>query len=227
MVNFVWRADLLDLAAIHDDDAIGQGHCLDLVVRHIDCRHRDLLMNLFDLHPHLDAQFGVQVRQRLVEQKDLRVTDDRAAHRDTLTLTARQLLWPPVEQVRDVEDTRCVLDPLFDLRLRELLQPQTERHVLVDGHMRIKRVILEHHCDVPVLRRHIVDQLVADIDLAGGGFLETGDHPQGRGLAAARRADQHDELAVVDVEVDAGDRGRAVEGFDNVAKGDFGHKLLH
>src|SRR5438874_13593015 len=89
--------------------------------------------------------------------------------------------------------------------------------------MRVERIVLEHHCDVPVLWRNVVDQLVADIYLARGGFLETGDHPQGRGLAAARRADQHDKLAVVDVEVDARDRGGAVEGLDNVAQGDFRH----
>jgi hypothetical protein len=93
--------------------------------------------------------------------------------------------------------------------------------------VRVERVVLEHHRDVPVLRRHVVDQLIADVDLARSGFLETGDHPQSRGLAAARGADQHDELAVVDVEVDAGDRGGAVEGFDNVAQGDFRHVLLH
>src|SRR5579871_5316004 len=32
--------------------------------------------------------------------------------------------------------------------------------------MRVQRVVLEHHRDVAILGRHIVDQLVADIDLA-------------------------------------------------------------
>ena len=104
----------------------------------------------------------------------------------------------------------CV-DPLLDLGLRKLAQPQTERHVLEHGHVRVKRVVLEHHGDVPVLRRHVVDQLVADIDLARGGLLEPGDHPQGRALAAARRADQHDELAVGDVEIDPLDGRGLVE----------------
>ena len=35
-----------------------------------------------------------------------------------------------------------------------------------------------------------------------GRVLEAGDQPQQRGLAAARRADEDDELAVLDVEVD-------------------------
>ena len=43
-------------------------------------------------------------------------------------------------------------------------------------------------------------------DAAGGRVLEPGDHPQRRGLAAPGRAEQREELAVGDVEVDVVDR---------------------
>ena len=76
----------------------------------------------------------------------------------------------------------------------------------VHGHVRIERVVLEHHGDVAVLRRHVVDDVAADQDLAAGDVLEAGDHAQRRRLAAARRADQDDELVVGDVEVDAAHR---------------------
>ena len=51
----------------------------------------------------------------------------------------------------------------------------------------------------------VVDDPVVDDDLAAGDRLEAGDHPQDRALAAAGRADQHNELAVADLEVDAVD----------------------
>ena len=46
--------------------------------------------------------------------------------------------------------------------------------------------------------------------------LEARDHPQGRGLARARRPEHREELAVVDVEIDAGDgtTGRPVAGYE-------------
>ena len=69
--------------------------------------------------------------------------------------------------------------------------------------MRIERVGLEHHGDVAVLRRDVVDQPLADADLAAGDLLQPGDHAQQGRLAAAGRADQHDELAVGDLEIDA------------------------
>ena len=43
------------------------------------------------------------------------------------------------------------------------------------------------------------------------GLLQAGDHAQQRGLAAAGRADEDDELAVVDLQVDAVDHARGAE----------------
>src|SRR3546814_16766684 len=59
-------------------------------------------------------------------------------------------------------------------------------------------------------RLQLVHHPVADADGAGAHGLQAGDHPQQRGLAAARRPDQHDELAVGDLQVDAVDRLEAV-----------------
>ena len=94
-----------------------------------------------------------------------------------------------------------MLDALLDLGLGNLPQLEPERHVLEDRHVRIERVVLEHHGDVAILRRQVVDHLAADRDVAGSDFLEARDHAQRRALAAAGRADQHDELVVRDVEM--------------------------
>ena len=45
-----------------------------------------------DPHPHRGAKLGVEVRQGLVEQEDLRLLDQRAADGDALGLAARELL---------------------------------------------------------------------------------------------------------------------------------------
>jgi len=54
-------------------------------------------------------------------------------------------------------------------------------------HVRVQRIVLEHHRHVPFLRRLVVDLLAADPQDAAGDVLQPGDHPQRRGLAAARR----------------------------------------
>ena len=72
---------------------------------------RNLLVKLLDLGAHLDAQLGVEIRQRLVEQEHLRFAHDGAAHRDALPLAAGELVRLAIKQVGDVEDAGGVRRP--------------------------------------------------------------------------------------------------------------------
>ncbi len=59
---------------------------------------------------------------------------------------------------------------------------------------------------MPILRwlgGSVVMSAAFDEDGAGGRALEAGDHAQDRGLAAAGGAEQGDELALVEAQVDA------------------------
>ena len=59
-----------------------------------------------------------------------------------------------------------------------------------------ERVVLEDHRHVPVVRQFVGHVLAVEQDLAFGSDLEAGDDAHGRGLAAARRADEDNEFAV-------------------------------
>jgi hypothetical protein len=83
---------------------------------------------------------------------------------------------------------------VLDLVDRHLGDLQAVGHVREHAHVRVQRVVLEHHGDVALGRFELVHHLVADGDLAGRDFLEAGDHAQQRGFAAARGADDHDEF---------------------------------
>ena len=211
------RADLLDVAVAHDDDAVAEGHGLDLVVRDVDERGVDLLAQLDDLGAHLVAQLRVKVRERLVHQKNLGVAHDGAADGHALPLTAGKRLGLAVEILGDIKDLRRFAHTAVDLvvrhffkvrfavrvRLRDLLELEREGDVFVDGHVRIKRIVLEDHGDVAILGRNVVHQLTADGELAAADLLETCNHAQRGGFSAAARADEHDELLVghVDAEI--------------------------
>jgi hypothetical protein len=184
----------------HDGDAVAHGHRLDLVVRDVDRRHAQLLLDAGDLRAHLHAQLRVEFRERLVHQEHLRLAHDRAAHRDALALAAGQLLRAPVQVRRQPEELGRPRDALVHDVLRRVSQTQPEADVVGDGEVRVERVVLEDHRDVPLLGRQVVHDALADRDLAFGDVLEPRDHPQRGRLAAARRADEHDELAVADLE---------------------------
>ena len=125
------------------------------------------------------------------------------------------------------EDRGGAVDALVDLAFRRAAQFHGERHVVGDRHVRIERVILEHHGDVAFFgRQPIVHDAVTDADFPAGDVFEPGNHPQQRGFAAAGRPDEHDEFAVMDRNVDAMDHGRHAESLTHVADCDRSHSLL-
>ena len=89
----------------------------------------------------------------------------------------------------------------FSRALSRLLHPQAEGDVLEHRHVREHGVVLEHHREAALARR--AGRLTSRppiSDAPGGLRLEAGDDAQQRGLAAAGRAEQGDELAVGDGE---------------------------
>jgi hypothetical protein len=180
-------------------------------------------VHALDLGAHLYAQLRVKIAERLVEQKHFRVTHDGTAHRDSLPLAAGQLFWPPAQEISDIEDFRRLLHPRANLGLRYSPQSQPERHVLEYRHMRIERVILEHHCNVAILGRHIIDDLAVDEDVAGSGLLEPGDHAQRGALSTTGRSHQDDEFIVGNGEADVAHRIDVVEALHNIAQRHVSH----
>jgi hypothetical protein len=99
-----------------------------------------------------------------------------------------------------------------------------EGDVLADAEVGVERVVLEDHRDVALLRRQVVDDAAADRHRAVGDVLEPRDHAERRRLPAAGGADEHEELAVVDVEREAEDGLHAVVvDLVDLVEGDVGH----
>ncbi|MNY14948.1 hypothetical protein D3C86_1481380 [compost metagenome] len=162
-----------------------------------------LAVQIGDAYPHGGAQLGIEIGQRLIEQEHARFLDERATQRHTLRLSAGKLLRQPVEQRLDFENARDIVDRLFDLRLGDTGDLQAEGEIAAHLHMRIKRIILEYHGDGALAGGQVIDALVTDEDFAAGDFLQPRHHAQRRGFGAAGRADEHHELTILDVEIDA------------------------
>src|SRR6266542_203701 len=133
-----------------------------------------------------------------------------------LPLAAGELARLALEEMLDAEQRRRPLRLRLLLRLLDALRLQREDDVLVDGEVRIERVALEDHGDAALARGEVVDDAAADEDVAGGGLLEAGDHPQERGFSGARGAEEDEELALSALQVDV------VDGADVSAFEDFG-----
>ena len=192
--------DLLYVAELHNDDAGTHGHGLDLVMGDVDEGRVQALVQRGDLRAHGRAQLCVKVGQRLVKQEYLRVADQSAAECNTLALTAGHCLRLTIQVLLDVEDLRCFQYAFFDLCFGNFAVSQTECHVLVHGHVRIQSVALEHHRDIAILGFHVVNQRIADQQIAGGDRFQAGDHSERSGFTASGRPDENNEFTVSNVD---------------------------
>ena len=155
-----------------------------------------------DLGAHLDAQVGVEVRERLVHKENGGLPHERPAHGDALPLAAGELAGLARDDLREPEHLGRLASLALALALRDASHPQSERDVLEHAQMRVEGVVLEDHGDVPILGREVVYDLAVEANRSRRHVLETGDHSERRRLAAPRRADEDDELALVDEEVE-------------------------
>ncbi len=86
VVDFLGRADLLDLALVHHHHAVGDFQRFFLIVRDEDRRHVNLVMQRAQPAPQLLAHLGIERAEGLVEQKDARLDGERTRERHALTL---------------------------------------------------------------------------------------------------------------------------------------------
>ena len=119
---------------------------------------------------------------------------------DALALAARELRRTPLREVLEPDDRHDLLHAAPELGPADALRLEAVADVALDAHVREERVALEHHVHGPLVRRHPEQVSAIDLDATRLGRLEARDGAQQRGLAAARRAEQREELVVGDVE---------------------------
>src|SRR5206468_6392449 len=141
------RSDLLDDAVLHYNDAVGQRQCLVLIVRDIDRGAIELAVDAPNLRTRLDAQLGIEIRQRLVHEDQRRLDDDGARNGDALLLAAGELTWQLVLLTGELHELERVRYARRHRGGRHAAHLQTEADILGYGHVRKQRVIPEHHAE--------------------------------------------------------------------------------
>ncbi len=68
--------------------------------------------------------------------------------------------------------------------------------------MRIKRVVLENHCDISILGNDVVYQFSVDIQFARRDFFKPRDHTERGRLTAAGRSYEYDEFFIPNVKAE-------------------------
>ncbi len=189
----------------HDDDAGREEDGFGDRVRDEDDSRKRLLPDPQQLVVHPLAGHLVEGAERLVHQQERRRERERPRDRDALLHPARELPGMVLLEAGQLDE----VDHLADAGLAALAVPA--------GHLERQGDVLRHRA--PVVEDGVLEDdpvvavepgpvrgLAVDQHVALARPDQVADDPQQRRLAAARRADQRDELARLDVEVDPVER---------------------
>ena len=212
--------DLLDLAAVHHRNRLGDLHRLLLVVRDDHGRRMRLVVQAPQPRAQLLAHLGVERAERLVEEQHLRVDRERPGKAHALPLAAGELRRVAVRERLELDELEQLADALPHLVLRPLADLQAERDVVPDRHVLEGRVVLEDEPDPAVLRRDTRDVLLGEKHLAAVRLLESGDDAQQGRFAASARTEQRDQRPGLDLERDVVEGGEVAEALGDVTDRD-------
>ena len=193
---------LLQAAVAHDRDPLAQGHGLAGIVRYVDHRHAQPLVQAADLVAQLTAKGGIEARQRLIEQEELWPADDRPAEGHALLLAVRKLARPAIQQFGNAQGSGGLFHAPPDFALGGSPQFQSEAQVAADRQMRIERVVLKDQGHVAITRRQPFRGPTGNGDPAGAGLLQPGEEPKRGRLAAPGRTHEDQQFVVLDLQAE-------------------------
>src|SRR5262245_25410523 len=195
-----------DRALVHDGDAVADALRLLDVVRRVE-DGRAFVREVADDREQPVAGLRVDARGRLVEQKEPGRVDQRAGQIEAAQHPAG---------VRTGEVIRAPSEPhaleggpgrLLEPRARETVEPSEEADVGEARQLRVDAHGLRREAERAADRQRLAREArTEDAGVAAAGSEERGQHRQGRRLAGAVRAEQTEELAPPDLEIDPPDR---------------------
>jgi hypothetical protein len=187
--------------------------------------HAEAALEGADLLAQAGADAGVERGERLVEQEEAGGGGQRAGEGHALLLAAGELDGVFRALLGQADEGEQLGDAGGDLGPAAAAVDEAVGDVVEDAEVGKERVGLEDDAEVALGGRRVADVAAVDLDRALVLGVEAGDGAQERGLAAARGAEEADELAAGDVEVDGAQGLEAAEALAEAADAQEGGGL--
>ena len=88
LINVLGSADVLDNAAVHNCNTVGNGHGFLLVMGNVNAGDANVVLNVLDNGTHFNTKLCVKVGERFVHQQHVGADAEGAGQSNTLLLTA-------------------------------------------------------------------------------------------------------------------------------------------
>ena len=222
VVERVGVVPLVQMALVHDADHVADGKGFQLVVGDEERRRARRLEDGAHFVRQALAQVHVEVGKRFVEQQQARARRQRTRQGHALLLAAREFVRVACLHAVEAHELEHLGHAFFAFVAGKLGDAKAD--VARDVQVGEERVVLEHHADAPLFGRHVVlpvaHRFALQGDAAAAGPFQPRHGAQQRGLATARRADQHTDVAGTKAERHTVHRGRLLAGVAHAELGD-------
>jgi hypothetical protein len=167
--------------------------------------------------PEVGARLRVEAGRRLVEEHELRRVDEAERDVEPPALAAGQRRARPVPEALEVHPGEQLPAAGRGVGPADAVEAGLVDDLLAGARLGEAGAALGDVADPPADADRVLEQVAAgDGGRAGGGAQQRRQHAQGGGLAGAVGAEEADDLAGVDVQVDA------AHGFDGSGTGGEG-----
>ena len=208
----------------HDADAVGQHRRFVEGVRDEQHRGLGLAPQPKQLVAHQQSRLLVEGAERLVQENEARLHDERAGDADALPHAARQLRRPRRGEGLEPHELDGVIDATPNLGRLCASTAQPECDVVPHAEPREGRVVLEDDADAR--RNRALHRAAFERHGAAARQRQAGDDVEQRRLAATRGSDDGKEFALAKLEVQGSERVDAVlERLRHCAHGHAGGRL--
>ena len=218
--NLPWRIAGQHPPVIHQRNAVAALGLVHEVGRDED-RHLVSARQIDEQLPEGIARHRIDARGRFVQDQQFRRMHQRHRQRQALAHAERQFVGHGIGRAVQPETGQKFAYPRRDRRFRHAEQARMQHQVLLDAEFGVQRKRLRHVADTPprgdVARVHFLPEQPG---FALARRQQAGEHLHGGGLAAAVGAEEAENLAAVDAEVDVVDRREIAEAHGQVARFD-------
>ena len=208
-------AGLFYSAILHYQDPVAELHGFVLVVGDADGGGAALAEDGADFGAELFPEAGVEAGEGFVHQDEGGFGGEGAGEGDALLLAAGELVGVAGFVSGEADHSQgCGGE------FAAAVFGDAESDIAGDGEVGEQGAFLEDHSDAAFFGALVdagaVHGAAGDADFAGVGGVKAGDEAEGGGFAAAAGAEEAEDFARLEAEVDAGDGGDRAEGFVNI-----------
>ncbi len=206
-----------DGAVAHDEDIVGDGERLVVVVGDVERGRAQGSEDATHLRGEVVAQGAVERPQRLVEHEEIGGRGESPRQGDALLLTTGEAVDGPRLVPGEPDEVEQLPDPAVRLGPGDVGEPEGEGDVGGDVEVGKQGVVLEHQPEGPGVWRRRGDVHPVPRHGALVRALQPRDDAQQGGLAASRWPDETADVADAQLQAGAVDGGRITERDRDVA----------